>query len=185
MAITIINYYNRYFSGGNANFTIKIPRMFSGSKIRYFFLMLALAFLPVSCENNKNDVIPDVYVDFTLDMMDFMDIYEVVGSDTVDASDMRVSIGRQYAGGFDGNGVIVYFGGDAYYAYDRTCPHDYEVNGLSIPVKIDFTIATCPRCSTSYSLAALGTPTSGSISRYPLKNYKTSYAGRYLKIWNY
>jgi len=175
----------RFFSGGNANFANIYFRMQLKSKIRFFFLSLALTIVPVSCENNKNDVIPDVYVDFTFDLMDFMNINGVIGSDTVDASDMRITIGRQYAGGYDGNGIIIYNGGDGYYAYDRTCPHDYEVNGISVKVNCDFTIATCPRCSTEYALAALGTPTSESTGRYPLKNYKTSLSGRYVRVWNY
>ena len=69
----------------------------------------------------------------------------------------------------DNNGIIVYNGGDGqFYAYDRTCPHDYEVNNLSIKVKIDFTIAVCPECGTTYALSASGTPASGK-GRYPIK----------------
>ncbi|MCU0473805.1 MAG: hypothetical protein MUC93_10640 [Bacteroidales bacterium] len=158
--------------------------MSTASKIRYFFILTVLTFLQASCDRNKNDVIPDSYVDFTLDMMDFLNIYGIVGSDTVDASDIRVDRGRLYAGGFDGNGIIIYYGGDGYYAYDRTCPHDYEVNGLSIKVNIDFTIALCPRCSTTYALSASGTPASGP-GKYYLKNYRTSFYGRYLRVSNY
>jgi nitrite reductase/ring-hydroxylating ferredoxin subunit len=157
--------------------------MVTNSKIRYFFISLALATFLISCENNKNDVIPDEYVDFTIDLMDFPNIYSVIGSDTVDANDLRIDQ-RRYAGGFNGNGIIIYSGADGYYAYDRTCPHDYVESGLSVKVKIDFTIATCPKCSTSYALAAYGTPASGP-GRYPLKNYKTRLDGRFLTVWNY
>ena len=157
--------------------------MVTNSKIRYFFISLALATFLISCENNKNDVIPDEYVDFTIDLMDFPNIYSVIGSDTVDANDLRISQ-RRYAGGYNGNGIIIYSGADGYYAYDRTCPHDYVENGLSVKVKIDFTIATCPKCSTSYALAAFGTPASGP-GRYPLKNYKTRLDSRFLTVWNY
>jgi len=158
--------------------------MATGSKIRYFFILSALTLLVVSCNKEKNDVIPDAYVDFTIDMMDFQNIYGIIGSDTVDARDLRVDRGRLFAGGFEGNGIIIYFAGDGYYAFDRTCPHDYEVFGLSIKVKTDFTIATCPNCNTVYSLSASGTPASGP-GKYYLKNYKTSFDGRYLSVWNY
>lgn len=142
---------------------------------------MALAIPMVSCTKAKNDVIPDVYVNFTLDINDpeFINL-TAIGSDTVDASTNNWGSG---AAGFNGNGIIVYNGGDAFYAFDRTCPHDYEVNGLSIRVKIDFTIATCPNCGTTYSLSASGTPASG-VGRYPLKNYRTSFDGRFVRVWN-
>jgi nitrite reductase/ring-hydroxylating ferredoxin subunit len=153
----------------------------SVSKIRFFSIVLTLAIVIGSC-SKKNDVIPDVYVDFTLDLFDpeFVSL-NAIGSDTVNAQ--TNNWGRS-AAGFDNNGIIVYNGGDGqFYAYDRTCPHDYEVNSLSIKVKIDFTIAFCPKCGTTYALSASGTPASG-IGRYPLKNYRTSFDGRYVRVYN-
>ena len=151
------------------------------SKIGFFLFTMTLAFFMISCSKDKNDVIPDVYVNFTLDINDpeFVNL-TAIGSDTVDAQTNNWGSG---AAGFDGNGIILYNGGDAFYAYDRTCPYDYEVNGLSVKVNIDFTIAVCPKCGTTYSLSASGTPASG-IGRYPLKNYKTSFDGRFLRVWN-
>jgi nitrite reductase/ring-hydroxylating ferredoxin subunit len=157
--------------------------MLSISKIRFFFISVSFVALLTSCEKNKNDVLPDEYIDFTIDLFDFVNIYGVIGFDTVDANDLRIN-DRRYAGGIEGNGIIIFSGADGYYAYDRTCPYDYVEDGLFIKVKIDFTIATCPRCSTAYALAALGTPASGP-GKYPLKNYKTSQEGRYLHVWNY
>jgi nitrite reductase/ring-hydroxylating ferredoxin subunit len=153
------------------------------SKISLFITILALSVTLSSC-NKKNDVIPDAYVDFTLDLYDFVNLSALGGSDTVDARDARISSGRDFAGGFNGNGIIIYRGPDEFYAYDRTCPHDYAVNGLSVKVKVDFTLAVCPECGTTYALAAYGTPASGT-GRYPLKNYRTSFEGRYLRVWNY
>ena len=156
--------------------------MTSVSKIRLFLIILILTGSLCAC-SKKNDVIPDVYVDFTLDLYDpeFVNL-NAIGGDTVDAHTNNWGRG---AAGFDGNGIIVYNGGDGqFYAYDRTCPHDYEVNGLSIKVNIDFTIAVCPKCGTTYALSASGTPASG-IGRYPLKNYRTSFDGRrYVRVYN-
>jgi nitrite reductase/ring-hydroxylating ferredoxin subunit len=154
----------------------------TSSKIVFFSFTMALAITMVSCTKARNDVIPDVTVNFTLDILDpqFVNL-TAIGSDTVDGQTNNWGIAA--SGGFDGNGIIIYNGGDAYYAFDRTCPHDYDANGLSIKVKIDFTIATCPKCGTVYSLSASGTPASG-IGRYPLKNYRTSFDGRYLRVWN-
>jgi len=143
---------------------------------------MALAITLSSCNKNKNDVIPDVDVDFNLDLNDpqFVNLNAMGGSDTVDS---RTNNWGQLAAGFNGNGIIIYRGPDEFYAYDRTCPYDYAVNSLSIKVKIDFTLAVCPKCGTTYALAAFGTPASG-IGRYPLKNYRTSFDGRFVRVWN-
>lgn len=158
--------------------------MTSLSKIRFFLITITLLLVLNSC-NKKNDVIPDVIIDFTLDIYDpqFVNLNALGGSVTVDAN--TNNWGR-FAAGFNGNGIIIYCGVDEYLAYDRTCPHDYEVNGLSVKVNINPTSsieAVCPKCSTIYSLSANGTPASG-IGRYPLKNYRTSFDGRYVRVWN-
>ena len=156
--------------------------MTSDSKISFFLITLTLVITFGSC-NKNNDVIPDVYVDFTLDLNDpeFIDLNSLGGSVTVDANTNNWGI---KAAGYNGNGIIIYSGLDEFYAYDRTCPHDYEVNGLSIKINVDFIKAICPRCSTTYELAAFGTPASG-VGRYPLKNYRTSFDGRFIRVWNY
>jgi nitrite reductase/ring-hydroxylating ferredoxin subunit len=156
--------------------------MLFNSNLRFFLISVALAVILSGC-NKKNDVIPDVYIDFTLDLNDpeFVNLNALGGSDTIDA---RTNNWGLNAAGFNGNGIIIYRGPDEFYAYDRTCPHDYEVNSMSIKVKIDFTLAVCPKCGTTYGLAAYGTPASG-IGRYPLKNYRTSFDGRYVRVWNY
>ncbi len=131
-----------------------------------------------SC-NKKNDVIPDTFVNFTLDLNDpeFVNLSAFGGSVTVDSRTNNWGAG---AAGFDGNGIIICYGVDEFYAYDRTCPHDYVNNSLSIKVNIDpgnSTIAICPKCGTKYGLTVGGTPASG-VGRYPLKNYRTSYPGQ-------
>jgi nitrite reductase/ring-hydroxylating ferredoxin subunit len=155
----------------------------SVSKIS-FFLITAILLIFSSC-NKKNDVIPDVYVDFTLDLYDpeFVDLNAIGGSDTISS---RTNNWGRGAAGYGGNGIIVTRGVDEFYAYDRTCPHDYVINELSIKINIDKSNsmrAVCPRCSTVYELMAYGTPASG-IGQYPLKNYKTSFDGRWVRVWN-
>jgi nitrite reductase/ring-hydroxylating ferredoxin subunit len=124
-------------------------------------------------------------VNFTLDLNDpeFVNLNAMGGSVTVNSQTNNWGSG---AAGFDGNGIIIYAGVDEFYAYDRTCPHDYVVNSLSIKVNIDkanSTIAICPKCGTTYALSAGGTPASG-IGRYPLKNYRTSLQGNLVIVWN-
>jgi nitrite reductase/ring-hydroxylating ferredoxin subunit len=152
------------------------------SKIGLFTITLTIFVVFSSCNKNKNDVIPDVYVDFTLDLNDpeFVSLNALGGADTVNA---RTNNWGTFAAGYDGNGIIIYRGPDEFYAYDRTCPHDYAVNGISVRLKIDFTLAVCPKCGTKYALAAFGTPASG-IGRYPMKNYRTSFDGRFVRVWN-
>jgi nitrite reductase/ring-hydroxylating ferredoxin subunit len=153
-------------------------------KIRFFLITLIFAITISSC-NKKNDVIPDVYVDFTLDLSDpeFVDLNGLGGSDTIN---YRTNNWGRKSAGYDYNGIIVTSGLDEFYAYDRTCPHDYAVNNLSVQVRLDkvnFAKAVCPKCGSVYELMSYGTPSSG-VSRYPLKNYKTSFDGRFVRVWN-
>jgi len=147
-----------------------------------FFAAISAIFL-YSCNNADNDIIPDVYVEFTIDLMDpeFVNLSAIGNSDTIDAS--TNNWGNRSAG-YDGNGIIIYSGPDEYYAYDRTCPYDYSVNNSSVKVKLDAAVAICPVCGTRYALSAYGTPLSGP-GKYPLKNYKTSFEdNRYIRVWN-
>jgi hypothetical protein len=158
----------------------------SDPKIRFFLIVTALAVFLSSC-NKNNDVIPDCPVDFTLNLNDPEFAHLSAISSYVIVTSKTNNWGSS-AAGFDNNGIIVYRAQDIgfppeFYAYDRTCPHDYTVNGLSIKINIDFIKAVCPQCSTVYSLQIGGIPSSGP-GRYPLKNYKTSFNGQYLRVWN-
>lgn len=157
--------------------------MVSKSKIAIFLISMLSVVLLTSCKKSKYDVIPDVYVDFYISLSDpqFFELTAPLNSAYVD--EYTNNIGAN-AAGYDRNGIIIYSAPeDEFYAYDRTCPHDYVVNGLSIQVNVDFISAICPRCSTSYSLEVGGTPISGP-GKYPLKNYKTSFNGQSIHVWN-
>jgi len=152
-------------------------------KISLFLIIASTLSFLWSCSKSENDVIPDVYIDFTIDLLD----PEFAGLSVIDASDTIDSGTNNWgyrSAGYDNNGVIIYRGPEEYFAYDRTCPHDFAVNGLSIKVKINFGVAVCPECGTTYSLSTYGVPISG-IGKYPLKNYTTSFDGiRYISVWN-
>lgn len=159
--------------------------MTSFSKITFFLFVAALAFFLSSCKRSKNDVIPDVYVDFTIDLADpeFVNLNAIGG--TVTINELTNNFGYR-AAGFSGNGIIVHAGVDEFFAYDRTCPHDYTENGSAVRINLDGTntlYAICPECKTKYGLPVNGTPVEG-VGRYPLKNYKTSYDGRRVRVWN-
>jgi nitrite reductase/ring-hydroxylating ferredoxin subunit len=158
--------------------------MASSSKIRFFFISLTLLFIPLSCENKNNNVIPDVYVQFECRIYSDIIFWDLQNySSFVYVNYLTNNWGR-YSAGYDSSGIIVYRSVDDFYAYDRTCPHDYEINHKTVRINADFTQAVCPACSTVYSLAAGGQPISGP-GRYPLKNYKTSFDGSTVRVWNY
>ena len=158
--------------------------MATGSNLRFFLLTLLLLFVQTACEKNKNDVIPDVYVNFYLDLNDpeFFDLNAVANYIIVTSA--TNNIGPNSAG-FSGNGIIVYHSMPGeYLAFDRTCPHDYVNSGEAIKVVVDGIYAVCPVCETNYALPSFGSPTSGP-GKYALKNYRTSFDGRFIRVWNH
>lgn len=158
--------------------------MARGSNLRFFLLLLLLLFVQTACEKNKNDVIPDVYINFYLDLEDpeFLDLRFITNSLIVTSA--TNNIGPNSAG-FSGNGIIVYHSTtDTYLAFDRTCPHDYVNGGEAIKVVVDFVSAVCPVCETNYALSSGGEPVSGP-GKYYLKNYRTSFDGRFIRVWNH
>lgn len=158
--------------------------MSSGSKIRFFFILLLPVLVLISCDREENDVIPDVYVYFTLDIRDFPNLSYISGSDTVDRFDIRVQSGRASAGGYSESGIILYRHEYGFYAMDMTCPHDFAVNNKVVRVKLDGIFATCPSCQTVYQLPANGVPSAGP-GKYYLKNYKTDFSDNpILFVWN-
>jgi hypothetical protein len=149
----------------------------------YIFIAGLSILILTSCKNTDYDVIPDVFIDFTIDLLDpeFAALTVIGISDTIDAS--TNNWGYKSAG-YDNNGIIIYSGPDEYLAYDRTCPHDFSVNNLSVAVKAYLSVAECPVCGTKYTLSGYGSPLSG-IGKYPLKSYKTSFEeNRYIRVWN-
>ena len=163
----------------------KIYKVTSASKIRLFLITLIFTVILGSC-NKENDVIPDVTVNFSISVNDpqFASLNAFGNAALVNKNTNNLGI---LAAGYDENGIIVFsWVNYEFYAYDRTCPHDYAVNELSIPVNIDPSNsmnAICPECGTNYSLSAGGTPSKG-IGQYPLKNYRTSFSNPWIHVSN-
>jgi len=159
-----------------------------GSKIKIFFIILMTFLLSLSCNDEKNDVIPDIRVNFTIDLAtdpEFFDLYSNPGSSAlIYASHYYLGIGT---GGYDNNGIIIYntgWEGFEFYAFDRTCPHCYVTSSTSVAVNIDGIYAVCPVCNTNYAMPSSGAPTEAGPGRYYLKNYHTSLSGYFLRVWN-
>ena len=158
------------------------------SKIRFFLILLTVvSTINISCNRDKFHPVPDVYVDFYIDLIsdpEFFDLTTLTGSVLISS---ETNNWGSKAAGYDNNGIIVYHAtndpGYEYFACDRTCPHCLVTNAESVAVNLDFTTAVCPRCSTLYMLPSFGTPYSGP-GRYPLKNYRAQLSGQFLHVWN-
>jgi hypothetical protein len=158
----------------------------SGSNLKIFLFAALLLQLLYSCSDEKNDVIPDITIDFRIYFSDpeFFDLNNAPGSSAlISSSHIHLGIGT---GGYDNNGIIVYnsgLEGFEYYAFDRTCPHCYVTASESIAVNVDGVFAVCPRCNTLYAMGSSGMPQSGP-GQYYLKNYNTDYFGSGVRVWN-
>ncbi len=151
------------------------------SKIRNFFLILLCCFLLGACEEEKQKIIPHTYVNFSirLDNPQFISLSSV-GNAVVITS----SYDGSNSAGYDNNGIILYRASqDEFYAFDRTCTYDVE---KSSAVEIDDSgfIAVCPVCSSNYVLPNIGFPTKESPSKYALHQYKTSFDGLTVYVFN-
>lgn len=158
----------------------------SGSNVKIFFIIAVTLLFTMSCDREKNEVIPDITIDFTITFSDpeFFDLFYSPGSSSLlSITHRHLGLGT---GGYDGNGIIVYntgLQGFEYSAYDRTCPHCYVTESTSIAVNIDGVYAVCPRCTTNYALGASGLPQTGP-GQYYLKNYRTAFTGYSVRVWN-
>jgi len=158
-----------------------------GSNLNIFFIITMTLFLTASCDLEKNDVIPDINIDFRMNLYsdpEFFDLYYTAGSYVIiTAAHDHLGYGT---GGFSENGIIIYntgMEGFEFYAFDRTCPHCYVTNSEITAVNVDGVEAVCPVCDTKYLMGSTGMPYSGP-GQYYLKNYHTSLSGPVLRVWN-
>ena len=87
------------------------------SKLVFFSVIVIFSILGKSCRQVDTDVIPDVYVDFTIDLQDpeFSGLMVSGSFDTIDANTRNWG---ERAAGYGGNGIIVYAGaGDFFRGY--------------------------------------------------------------------
>jgi len=152
------------------------------SKIIVFFIISFAAILLHGCKDNTNQIIPDVFVDFTINLNDpmFNDLTTV---------DNAVVITSSYDGvnsaGYNNHGIIIYRASETeFYAFDRTCTYeDAKDQVVKIDNPGDLT-AECPHCHSEYILPGYGYPTDKGPAKYPLKQYKTEFDGLYVHVYN-
>ncbi len=158
-----------------------------GPNIRIFFLGVVMALSLTCCERDSNDPIPNVYVNFSIDLnkIEFNSLGTLGGSAIVTRKTNNFG---SRAAGYNNNGILVYRSlNDEFLAFDRTCPHCYAEREASVTIETEDSFsqeAICPTCGTVYSPDMNGMPKEGP-GRYYLKNYRTRLDnGRYLTVWN-
>jgi len=123
--------------------------------------------LPEGCTEEMEDVVPDVPVNVILQLIH----YNLLPASSLIVTNQMVAATSL---GYDNNGLVIYRDINAFYAYDRTCPYHVE---KSIPVELyaNTMYAECPECRSRFQLWFNGFPTDSGPSKYPLKQYQTTY----------
>ncbi|MBN2487117.1 MAG: hypothetical protein JXB34_14175 [Bacteroidales bacterium] len=146
----------------------------ASSKLNYFLLrsfFIVLFF--IGCGERDDFVFPEVYMYATLNVQTDAEYMLLAQPGSSLAITMHPNGNSTI--GYNNNGIIVFNNGDdsrPFYAFDRTCPHDLPAN---YALECDGSMATCPHCGSVYVLPGEGIPSSNSVSRRYLKQYRTSY----------
>lgn len=139
---------------------------------RYLGLILLSVFITPACSKKENapPVIPDVYVNFFINpnSTEYLELNSPGGWVTV-------------TGGY--RGILIYrLAVEQFLAYERTCPYDPSESQARIEVEESGVTCRCPVCGSGYILLD-GSPFEGP-SVYPLKQYRTTYDGALLYVYN-
>jgi len=137
-------------------------------KIFYPVLFGFLILIPLSCEKVQDTPVPNVPVDFVINL-------NIVNELTVSSN--SVFFPRRGYGG-----VIVYCElPGSYYAFDAACT--YEVS-RSCVVKNEGVLATCPCCGSQFVLLGSAYPSEGPATM-PLKQYHVSIVNNFeIRVYN-
>ncbi len=136
--------------------------------------LLALLFvlLPLSCDKDRENPVPYVYVDFSIRIgtTQYLELNTIGGY-------------AYFTGGHMNKGIIVYRASDSEFkAYDRSCPFDPFNGNAIIRVDQDW-LATCRECGSTYELN-FGSVVKGP-SQHPLREYRTFYNPPDLQVTSY
>lgn len=142
------------------------------TKILLISQLAVLLTLTFSCKDEQQQVVPNVYVNFSvnLELPQFIKLNSITNAVIYPNA------------GYDHNGVVIYRNSiDEFYAFDATCPQHIDV---STAIKLDDNgsggQATCPHCKTVYYFYEYGAASKG----YPLKRYSVIKSGNTLFISN-
>jgi len=137
------------------------------SKIRFFLFFLLI----LSCQKDKYDVIPDVYVNVEINLNVFP-----IGVGEIRffcAKDLNVN-----SLGYNNNGILVIRKGitddpvSDFEAYDRTCPVCISYGNKVVDKTVTSGIVKCSHCGTQFNLYENGLALG---KNYYLKQYNAIY----------
>lgn len=138
------------------------------SKLRFFFLIILFQIIPLNCEKETCDVVPETYVNLSLNMI----IFNLAPTRSLIITNTAAGVTSL---GYNNNGIIIYCNNeDEYFAYDRTCTYHID-ESTAVETVDNFMFAECLRCSSRYQLWYSGFPTEQSVSQCPLKQFRTTF----------
>jgi len=141
--------------------------------MKYSYLSVILLFLLFVAGCKKEDPqpqIPEVYVNF------------FINPNSTEYLELNAPGGWVYVtGGY--RGILLYrLTMSEFLAFERTCPYDPEHSGARVEVEESGATCVCPVCSSKYILLD-GSPFEGP-SPYLMKQYRTTYDGTLLYVYN-
>jgi len=152
------------------------------SKLRIFLLILVVSFLIEACNKDEKNIIPDTPTDFYLDLDNpmFIDL-NAIGNSVIVTSSYQGNA----SAGYNNHGIIVYRASQTeFYAFDRTCTFEEQLNeAVDLDIPTDLT-AKCPNCGSVYVLPGFAYPDKDGPAVYPLKQYFTEYFNNSVWVHN-
>jgi nitrite reductase/ring-hydroxylating ferredoxin subunit len=141
------------------------------NKLKYLlFSICVIICLFLACKKQNKNPIPESYVSFYLNISStlYLNLTSVGGWENI-------------TGGY--KGIVVYRkSSDEFVAFERACPHDWEIDSAYVSVDPSGLILKCKSCSSEFLIL------DGSIvqgpSSLPLKQYKTDFDGQTLHVYN-
>ena len=145
-------------------------------------LISLVSLLIATCNKEENNIIPDVPTDFVIDLNDPMFIeLNAIGNSVIVTSSYRGSL----SAGYNNHGIIIYRAGqDEFYAFDRTCTFEEQLNEAVNIDSIRTLTAKCPNCGSVYVLPSLAYPEKDGPAVYPLKQYYAEYINNTVWVHN-
>ncbi len=139
-------------------------------RLNIFLLSAAMLFIFVSCKKDVKNPIPDVYVNFYLNI-----------SSTLYIELASVGGWVNLTGGY--KGIVVYrSSADEFMAFERACPYDWDVDSAYVSVEPSGLVLKCKSCGSEFLII------DGSIVNGPatvsLKQYNTEYDGQNVHVYN-
>jgi hypothetical protein len=152
------------------------------SKLLIFLVFSNCFVLLQSCKKSTGNIIADTFVDFTISLNDplFIDLNSIGNSVIVNSSYFGPN-----SSGYKDHGIIIYRASQTeFYAFDRTCTWEENLDQaveLDLPADLS---AECPECGSHYILPSYGYPDNDGPAQYPLKNYNTQFDGTNIWVYN-